>query len=356
MPSKRSERAREGEREENKSSSFHHFHAVHCADNFFCINFVPLSVLLLPFKILISFYSWNPLFGRLLAVVTVSFEHWKCRFFVGLLFRSGIARSPLFSAPILYCFRNEIYNSLIPFFCYFIWFRFSCVCRFTSKWFYVCAYDNLFPLFSSLTKKKLFILWRTEHALFATVFRFNCIIFLSLPVHIGEFYGFSTLEFDGNGWKKCVYAVVWQSRGHFLRNFRREKELLGGKGVKLKDVEFRKWIKTLAFLRNIANSSFGSAIPVHQIKPCANASRFFPLQRIKFDTNLLFSKLSTSMPSDNCELYKFTKYSCNAGQSQEFISCFQAFFALWVCRWNHFYDTFHFTLSQIHRASPSLSM
>lgn len=49
-------RSRKKGRNEVGSSSFRHFHAVHCANNFFCINFVPLSVLLLPFKILISFY------------------------------------------------------------------------------------------------------------------------------------------------------------------------------------------------------------------------------------------------------------------------------------------------------------
>lgn len=34
------------------------------------------------------------------------------------------------------------------------------------------------------------------------------------------------------------------------------------------------------------------------------------------------------MASDNCELYKFTKYFCNAGQFQEFILCFGGNFAL----------------------------
>lgn len=48
--------AEEKTREQVERSSFRHSNAVHCANNFFCINFVPLSVLLLPFKILISFY------------------------------------------------------------------------------------------------------------------------------------------------------------------------------------------------------------------------------------------------------------------------------------------------------------
>lgn len=51
--------------EEKKKKLCAQVFTVHCADNFFCINFVPLSVLRLPFKILISFYFWISLFGCL---------------------------------------------------------------------------------------------------------------------------------------------------------------------------------------------------------------------------------------------------------------------------------------------------
>lgn len=151
----------------------------------------------------------------------------KSTFYNGVILYCYILRISVFSSPLVvfpptlsYCFRNEIYNSLILLLLHLISVSDAnvCVCPggwvcvlvffgwcFTSKWFYVCANDNLFSLFSSthtFWKKRTL---RSRPMLCSIVILFALIASFFTSMNLADFKCSSSTEIETKRkWKFVV--------------------------------------------------------------------------------------------------------------------------------------------------------